>query len=367
MARLKYMLEKEVKQFRRNSFLPRLALAFPVMVILIMPLVATMEVKDVVVTVVDNDHSQISERLMRKIAASGYFIMHEAEDTYTAAALELEKGRTDVILEIPRNMGRDLESGEKVDIQISVNAVNGTKGSLGGNYLSNIVTDFSTELMRESGATLPNRQLSVRYFYNPRLNYRDFMIPALMVMIVIALGGFLPAINIVSEKEIGTIEQINVSPILRWEFILAKLIPFWVMGFIVLTLCLLLAYLIHGLAPAGNVLIIYAAALLFIFVMSGFGLVVSNYSGTMQQAVFMMFFFVILFMLMSGLFTPIRSMPDWAQKIATFLPPRYFIEVLRDVYLKGSGIRQLYPQFLYLAGFATFFCSWAVISYRKRG
>lgn len=368
MARLSFLLEKEFKQFIRNALLPKLVIMFPVLVMLIMPWVATMEVSHVEVTVVDNDGSQLSRRLTDKIAASGYFDMRPSVTTYNAGSKAISTGRTDIVIEIPQGMERDIESGKDVALQISANAVDGTKGSIGSNYLVSIINDFVDELRAEQGETvmMPG-ELSVLYLYNPTLNYRFFMIPALMIILVITIGGFLPALNIVSEKEIGTIEQINVSPVRKWEFILAKLIPYWIMGVVIFSLALLLAYWIYGLAPAGSLLTIYLAALLFTIVMSGVGLIVSNYSSTMQQSMFIMFFFAVLFILMSGLFTPVASMPGWAQLIAAFLPPRYFIEILRDVYLKGSSVVELYDQFLYLAGFAALFSVWAILSYQKRG
>ena len=368
MARMGFLLEKEFKQFIRNALLPKLVIMFPILVMLIMPWVATMEVKNVAVTVVDNDRTQLSRRLVDKIAASGYFDMQSHVTGYRAGEQDISTGRADIVIEIPQGMERNIESGQNVALQISANAVDGMKGSIGGNYLVSIINDFVAELGADRGdEAVSAGALSVLYLYNPTLNYRFFMIPALMIILVITIGGFLPALNIVSEKEIGTIEQINVSPVRKWEFILAKLIPYWIMGVVIFSLALLLAYWIYGLAPAGSLLTIYAAAVLFTIVMSGVGLIVSNYSSTMQQSMFIMFFFAVLFILMCGLFTPVASMPGWAQVIASLLPPRYFIEILRSVYLKGSGIAELYEQFLFLAGFAVLFSVGAVLSYQKRG
>jgi ABC-2 type transport system permease protein len=191
------------------------------------------------------------------------------------------------------------------------------------------------------------------------------MVPALMVMLLTMLAGFLPALNIVSEKEVGTIEQMNVTPVNKFTFILAKLIPYWIIGFIVLTICFILAALVYGLFPAGSLLTIGLFAGIYTLVVSGLGLIISNHSNTMQQAMFVMFFFIMVLILMSGLFTPINSMPPWAKAITLFNPLRYFIEVMRMVFLKGSVLADLIPQMLALVGFAIFFNTWAVISYRK--
>jgi ABC-2 type transport system permease protein len=203
------------------------------------------------------------------------------------------------------------------------------------------------------------------YKFNPHLDYKVFMIPAIMVMLLTMITGFLPALNIVGEKEKGTIEQMNVTPVKRFMFITAKLIPHWVVGFIAFSVCMGLAALIYGLYPVGSLLTIYLFASIYILVVSGFGLVVSNYSNTMQQAMFVMFFFVMVFILMSGLFTPVSSMPDWAQKITIFNPLKYLMQVLRLVYLKGSAFSEMIPQFLALLTFAVGLNAWAVVSYRK--
>jgi ABC-2 type transport system permease protein len=205
------------------------------------------------------------------------------------------------------------------------------------------------------------------YRYNPTLKYEVYMVPALMVMILAMICGFLPALNIVGEKESGTIEQINVTPIKKYTFILSKLIPYWLIGYFVLTIGMLIAMFFWKLIPQGSVLTIYFFATLFIVAFSGFGLVISNYAVNMQQAMFMMFFFVLTFIFLSGLYTPVENMPIWAQRISDFSPLKYIIQVLRMVYLKGSGISDLTRPLLALVSFAVFFYSWAIISYRKIG
>ena len=249
--------------------------------------------------------------------------------------------------------------------------MNGTKGGLGSSYLSSIINDYAAELRSEHpeaatvSGTFPSIQVDTQGLFNPNLNYKLYMIPALMVMLLTLICGFLPALNVVSEKEVGTIEQINVTPVPKFVFILAKLLPYWLIGFLVLTVCFILAWLIYGIVPVGHFLLIYFFAVLFVLVMSGFGLVISNYSATMQQSMFVMWFCLLVVILMSGLFTPVSSMPEWAQIITIFNPLKYFMEVMRMIYLKGSGFFDLLPQFGILLLFAVVFNSWAVISYRK--
>lgn len=225
-----------------------------------------------------------------------------------------------------------------------------TSGVTGGSISSPVAASFS---------------INPVYKFNPTLNYKVFMIPALIVMVITLICGFLPSLNIVNEKEQGTIEQINVTPVGKIQFILAKMIPLWAIGLIILGFCLFMARLVYGLTPVGSVWIIFAFAGIYILVVSGLGLLVSNFSSTLQQAMFVMFFFVMILMLMSGLFTPIASMPDWAQYIAKSNPLTYFIQVMRLVYLKGSTFKDLIPQFMVLSGFAIGLSSLAVLSYKK--
>ena len=342
---LRHLIQKEFLQIRRNPFLPKLILLFPIVIMCIMPWVMQMEVKNIVVDVVDIDHTIESQRLVQQIAASNYFIFGGQKASYAEAIKDIEKGKADVILEI-----RD---GKYL---IAANAVNGTKGSMGSAYLSQIVT---------SRQPIANSQLSVLNLYNKHQNYKLFMIPALLAIVMMLMTGFLPTLNIVGEKETGTIEQMNVTPVSKWAFILSKLIPYWLIALFVITVCLLLAWLIYGLTPAGPLWLVYVLAMLLALFFSSFGLIVSNYSETMQQAVFVMWFFVVTIMLLSGLFTPTRSMPEWAYLTTYVNPMHYFIDAIRTVFIRGGGLREVAHQLLALLTIGLFMAAWAVQSYKK--
>ena len=362
---LRFLLEKEFKQIFRNVFIPKLILAMPVMIMLVLPWAANQEIKNVKLSVINNDHSTVSERLIHKIVASGYFLLTDVSASYNKALQSVDAGKSDIILEIPQAFESDLYKSGIANVMISANAVNGMKGGLGSAYLSGIINDFANELTTEQGH---QSQLSIvhpQFKFNPRLNYKVFMIPALFVMLLTLLTGFLPALNIVGEKELGTTEQLNVTPMNKAIFILAKLIPYWIIGIVVLSLCMALAALIYGLIPAGSIATIYLYAVIYILVVSGLGIVISNYSDSMQQAMFVMYFFLLIIILLSGLFTPISSMPRWAQALTTVNPLKYLMEVMRAVYLKGSSMKELLPQFFALCSFAVAFNIWAIISYKK--
>jgi ABC-2 type transport system permease protein len=360
---LKYLLEKEFKQIFRNPFIPKLIFAMPIVMMLVLPWAANQEIKNLKLSVADNDRSSLSERLTNKITASGYFRLTNFSTSSNSAMASVDAGKSDIILEIPQEFEKNLYKSGIADIMISANAVNGVKGGLGSAYLLNIINNFSNEV---SNVELPVQlQINSKFRFNPTLDYKIFMIPALFVMLLTLLTGFLPALNIVGEKELGTTEQLNVTPMRKGIFILAKLIPYWIVGLVVLSICMGIAAMVYGLIPAGSIAVIYLYAVIYILAVSGLGIIISNYSDTMQQAMFVMFFFMLIIILLSGLFTPVSSMPQWAQAITAINPLKYLMEVLRSVYLKGSSMAELLPQFFAICGFAMFFNGWAILSYRK--
>ncbi|MBR5326840.1 MAG: ABC transporter permease [Prevotella sp.] len=346
---LKYLIQKEFLQIRRNSFMPKIIFIFPIMVMCVMPWVMNQEVKNIRVDVVDLDRTTSSQQLVHQIEASNYFIFNGQKATYQEAMKDIETSMADIILEI-----RD---GKYL---IAANAVNGTKGSIGSAYLTQIVT---TSVAPTTAAI--QAKVSTLFLYNKGQNYKVFMIPALMGILMMMLCGFLPALNIVGEKEKGTIEQINVTPVSKGAFILAKLIPYWIIGLLVLTLCLLLSWLVYGITCQGPLLLVYLLAILLALFFSSFGLVVSNYSDTMQQAMLVMWFFVVCLLLLSGLFTPARSMPDWAYLTTYVNPMHYFVDAIRTVFVRGGNFQTIAHQVLALLTISAVMGVWAVQSYKK--
>lgn len=371
---LKYLIQKEFLQIRRNAFLPRLIVIFPIMMMCVMPWVMNQEVKNIRVDVVDNDRSQLSQQIVHSIEASNYFIFNGQKPTYQAALKEIETSKVDVILVIPQDYSKDLRQGRQPQVLIAANAVNGTKGAMGGAYLSQIVNEEFRMKYEESVPSMgsqPNNLQSSKFnvqslfLYNKHLNYKVFMIPALFAMLLMLMCGFLPTLNIVGEKEAGTIEQINVTPVSKWAFILAKLIPYWVIALLLITVCLVLSWLIYGITCQGPLWLVFLLSMLLALFWSSFGLVISNYSDTMQQAIFVMWFFVVSMLLLSGLFTPTRSMPDLAYATTYVNPMHYFIDAIRTVFVRGGDWRSIDHQVLALMGIALVMACWAVVSYKK--
>ena len=247
---LKILLRKEVSLFKRNPIIPRLIVGMPILVMLIVPLVTTFDVKNVGVAVVDNDRTELSRRMVTDMDASEYLSVTGCHLSYDEAFRQVESGEADVLVTIPKDYLKDLINGQKPELDIKANGVNATKGTLGAQYATMSVVHTLTGWQAEQGLSLPLNENSVVNQYNPTLDFRNYMIPALMVVLLIIICGFLPALNLVSEKESGTIEAMNVTPVGRFEFILSKLIPYWVVGILVVTVGMLIGWLVYGHHPA---------------------------------------------------------------------------------------------------------------------
>lgn len=371
MRILKILLIKEFKQIFRNKTLLPLIFALPLIQLLIIPLAADYEVKNINISIVDNDQSSYSKELTAKILATGYFQLSGYTHSFKEAFKQIELDEADLILEIPQNFEQNLTRNGFEKLFIAVNAINGTKANLGGSYLNSIITDFSQNISTEirsnnENSGYRNIEVTSLNWFNPYLNYKFFMVPGILVILVTMVGAYMCGLNIVKEKEIGTIEQINVSPIKKHHYILGKLIPFWIIGIVVFSIgFFIISWLVYGIIPLGSVFLLYAYLALFLIAILGFGLLISTYSDTQQQAMSISFFFVMIFILMSGLFTSIDAMPDWAQKIAYINPVTYFIEVMRMVVLKGSGLANISRHIFIMIGFAVLFNTWAILNYRK--
>ncbi len=270
------------------------------------------------------------------------------------------------MLSIAPDFERELYRTGKAEVMIDANAVNGMKGGMGSGYLTQIILAYTKELNGKDGVLMKTPlSITPRFLYNPSLDYKTFMIPALMIMSLILLVGFLPAMNIVGEKEKGTIEQINVTPVGRFEFVLSKMIPYWSIGIFIILVSILMAWRLHGILPTGSIGLILLFTLMGSLTISSLGLVVSNYSDSIRQAAMVMFFFIIIFLLTSGLLSPISSMPEWAQELTRINPMRYLMQAMREIYLKGSTFTQLLPQFIPLCIYGLAASIWALLSYQK--
>jgi len=371
MRTLKFLLQKEFRQILRDPGIIMVIFVMPSIQLLVLPWAADYEIKNIKLAVVDHDHSDYSRQLINKVTASEYFMLTDYTSSYENAMKRIEHDKADIILEVPPFFEKELVKEDEAKLFLAVNAINGVKAGLGSAYLRAIIQDFNGEV-RMQWIQFPrfspetNIEVTSSNWFNPLMNYKVFMVPGILVLLLTMVGANLTAINIVKEKEIGTIEQINVTPIKKYHFILGKLIPFWVLGLVVFSIGFSIAWLVYGIVPVGSFLTIYLFAAMYLLAVLGLGLLISTYANNQQQAMLISFFIMMLFVLMGGLYTSIDSMPGWAQIVTKFNPVSYFIEVIRMVVLKGSGLADIKYQLLTILGFAVVLNSWAVINYRKR-
>lgn len=372
MKTILFIVQKEFRQIFRNKAMLPIIFVMPLMQLLILSNATSFEVKNIQFSYIDNDHSVASRALISKFQASSYFKIIESFDSKVKANQEMQKGKVDVILEIPNHFERNLIKEKKTSLSVSINAIDGAAAGIENVYVSQIITEFNqnlqTKLFQYTDGTLVQPQNIVTipsFWYNNTLNYKTFMVPGILVLLVTMITLFLSSMNIVREKEIGTLEQINVTPIKKHQFIIGKLFPFWVLGLVILTVGLTIAKIVFNVPILGNIGLIYMFTSVYLFVILGIGLFISNHTETQQQAMFIAWFFMVIFILMSGLFTPIESMPEWAQNITLFNPIRYFVEIIRMVMLKGATFSDISFQFFIIFMYAFVLNGLAVWSYKK--
>lgn len=368
MRVLRFLLVKEFKQIFRNRIILAMVSLVPVVQLIILPFAADFEIKHLRIAVVDLDHSPSSRLLLSRVTASGYFREIARENAYRAAEALVANRQADLVVEIPPHFERDLIREQEADVFIAADAINGTNAGLGTSYLTSIIRGFNEDVrLRLGGVSTGEGQIltTASNWYNPHLNYKLLMVPGILAMLVTLIGGFLSALNVVREKEAGTMEQINVTPIKKGYFILGKLLPFWVLGQVVFTLGLATARIVYGIVPVGSVLLLYGFVALYLMGVLGFGLLVSTFCQTQQQAMLIMFFFIMVFILMSGLFTPVDVMPGWARVVVACNPLSYLIEVMRMVILKGSRLAEMLPDLGMMVVFALVLNGLAILNYRK--
>lgn len=372
MKTILFIIQKEFKQIFRNKAMLPLLFVMPFIQLLILSNAASFEVKNIAFSYIDHDHSATSRALISQFEASPYFKIIAQYPSKKEADIEMQKGNVSVVLEIPTHFERDLKTEKNSILPVSIDAIDGAGAGVENVYVSQIIGNYNQKIQTQlsqyqHGSKLQSQNILVipSFWYNKTLNYKTFMVPGILVLLVTMLTLFLSSMNIVREKELGTLEQINVSPIKKYQFIIGKLFPFWIIGLFILTIGLVIAKIVFQVPMLGNIGLIYLFTSIYLLVILGIGLFISNYTETQQQAMFIAWFFIVIFILMSGLFTPIESMPDWAQSITLLNPIRYFVEIIRMVLLKGAHFSDIKFQFLIISLYALFLNAIAIWSYKK--
>ncbi len=370
MKTIIFLLQKEFRQIRRNKTILPIIFVLPIIQLLILVHATTFEIKNAKLCIVDQDMSNTSQRLVHQLEGSSFFKVTGSTHSFEEAKLELDKGRADMIVYIPAEFSQQLVKEKKTTIQLIPNAINANVATLTFSYAAYVIADFNKDIITEwAGNIIPSPIKTIhteaRFWYNPELNYKWYMFPGIMVILITTIGMFISGLNLVREKEIGTSEQLNVTPMKKYHFIVGKLLPFLIIGLFELILATTIGNLAFGVPLVGSIWVLLAFTFVFLLVVLGIGLFISTMAETQQQMMFIGFFIVIVFILLSGIFTPTESMPIWVQKFNIINPITYFMRVIRMVMLKGSGFTDLIPEFLSLGIYSLVILSLATWRYRK--
>jgi len=343
----------------------------PIIQLIILVNAATLDLKRVNMVVVDEDLSHSSRALVSKFQGSPFYKIKAAFFSVKEAEEAVLSGDANVILHIPVHFERKLLKENNVSVQLLIDAINGVAAGLTNAYSTAIIADFNKDIRAEL-VTIPIPDGMYKtintipyYWYNPQLSYKNFMVPGVLGILITMIGMFLACMNLVREKEIGTIEQINVTPIRKYQFIAGKLIPFWIIALCELAFGLTVGKLLFNTPFLGSIWLLFSFSALYLIVILGFGLFISTFADTQQQAMFVSWFIAMVFIMMSGLFTSIENMPNWAQIMNKINPIAYFMRVVRMIVLKGSGLKDILPEFIYLFGYAILIVNLAIWRYRK--
>lgn len=371
MRTILFLLQKEFLQIFRNRTMLPIIFIVPIVQLLILVNAATLEMKQIKMEVVDNDMSPASRGLISKFQGSPFFDIIKSTFSVDEAKKDLIENRISVILNIPVEFEQNLYRENQEEVQLLIDAVNGMTASLTNAYAQSLITDFNNNLISQSGTNafinLKPEMIDVTYsyWYNPQLNFKYYMLPGILVILVSMIGLFLTALNLVREKETGTIEQINVTPIKKYQFITGKLVPFWIIAMFELGFGLLIGKILFNLPVLGSIPLLFLFAGFYLVVVLGLGLLISTLANSQQQVMFLTFFFVLTFILMSGIFTPAENMPQWAQRVNILNPFAYFMRVIRMIILKGSVFRDIFKELISIIIFGIVMLGLAIWRYRK--
>ena len=371
MRTIFFLVRKEFLQIFRDRTTVLQIFMIPVVQLLVLANAATFDVQQVAMMVVDEDRTTVSAGLVQRLEAGGQFRVVRREPTEAGVDRALLERDVTAVLHIPRRFEEDLVRRGRAPVQLILNSEEGATAGIVQSSATAILAAYARELDRTlPTATAASRRvapldLRTQRWYNPSRNYKHWMVPALMVSLTTIIGLLLTAQNITRENELGTLEQLNVTPMTKLQFIAGKLIPFWLLSLVIFSIGLAIGKLVFDIPMRGSLPLVYLAAAVYLVVVLGLGLWISAITRTQQQAMFVAFFVILIFLLMSGLFTPVDSMPRWAQWVAEANPVKHFVAVMRAVLVRGAGLETVGRPILGLAVAGAGVLAMAVLRYRK--
>jgi len=362
------LIKKEFLQVFRNSLLRAILIVAPLVQFLLFPFTADYEIKLLEIAFIDHDHSTMSKDLMSAFVSSPYFHSHNLLISKQQAEKMMLEDEIDILIEFPVNLEKNIITGEASTLAVTANAINSVKAGIGTGYVQRIIEDYMSALSEESvfGQAKPEQIfLTNIYWFNEQMNYKNLIVPGILVILITLIGAYVTALNIVREKELGTIEQMNVTPVKKWQFIIGKMIPFWILGMFEFIIGLILMKLVFCINVQGSIPLLLGVTGIYLLAMLGLGFLISVLSENQLQAMFIVFFLFIVFVLLSGLFTPIEGMPNWATKINYINPLSFYMDVIKNLVLKGGNFKGIRNLIIALSSMTVILNSAAIICYKK--
>ncbi len=372
MQQILYLIQKEFRQVFRDK--PMLFIIFfaPLVQLTVLGFAITVDVKNVNMLIVDYDNSPVSREIGRKFENNPYFAVRGYLRGNANLRKQIDEWQAQIAIVIPQNFARNLERKLRPGVQIIVDGLDGNTAGIALGYAQGILSDSVIEIVSSDQSYAANlRKASIvepetRMWYNLDLESKNYMVPGLIAVLLTVISMFLSSMALVREKEIGTLEQLMVTPIKTWQLIMGKVLPFLILGFLALILMLIVAFIVFQLTVSGSILLLFSLAALYLLSTLGLGIFISTLAHTQQQAMFISFFFMIFMIFMSGLFFPIANMPAFIQKITYLDPMRYFIIILREIFLKGTSAKFLMNEILCLLGFGVVILGLSSLKFQKR-
>jgi ABC-2 type transport system permease protein len=357
MRRIRLLMWKELIELRQDPRLFAIVVLAPILQLFMLAYAATTDIRNVPIVVADADRTAASRELVSRFDASPTFTVTDIVSSPDDVDRSLERGGAWLALIVPRGYAAALASGEPQAVQIVADGSDANSAGVSLSYATSLIAAYGQEVAERAttatlraGGSAPSIQAVVRVWFNPRLESRDFMIPGIVAILLLVITTNLSSMGIVREKELGTLEQLNVTPLTRAELIVGKLVPYGLVGMIDVVLVLSAAIFWFDVPMRGSYVLLFALTLLYLVSTLGLGLFVSTISSTQQQAMMTTtFFFLMPMLLLSGFVFPIENMPAVIQPVTYLIPVRYFLVILRSIFLKGVGLETLWPQVLALA------------------
>ncbi len=369
MIKVLYLIKKEFIQIRRDPALIRILFLIPIIQLLILGYVVSSEVKNIATVVCDLDNSQLSRQLIERVRNSGYFRVNYFEPNQQKMGDYLDRGKASVAIVVPKDLAKNITNNIPTAIQILVDGVDSNSSTMALGYVSGILESFLSDRVSQYvqyGSDIHLLTANIRVWYNQDLKFSHFMIPGLIVFLLTMVTTLISAVGLVREREIGTLEQLLVAPIKKYEMLIGKIVPFAVIGILEVSLAIAFAKVWYQIPIAGNLGLFALFIIVYLFTTLGIGLFVSASVQTQQQAMFMSFFFLVFFMFLSGFLFQIENMPRFAQYLSYLDPMRYLVVVVRELFIKGAGMRYLYWQGIALTIFGGLIFSFAVLRFQRR-